>query len=75
VLGQVLGDWQLTGVTQAQSGRPFTIVAGVDSNGDGNTGSDRPNRNLSGRLVWDDKHTSFTNEGYYVVQLSTKVAW
>ncbi|MBI4264249.1 MAG: TonB-dependent receptor [Acidobacteria bacterium] len=71
LLRPILGGWQLSGITQAQSGRPFTIVTGVDSSGDGNTGSDRPNINPSGRFVWDDRHRNLTNEGFYVVPLGT----
>ena len=71
VLGQVLGGWQLSGVTQGQSGRPFTIITNVDSNGDGNTGSDRPNINPAGSFVWDEQHRNFTNNGYYVVPLGS----
>jgi hypothetical protein len=71
ILGTVLGGWQLTGVTAAQSGRPFTVVTGVDSSGDGNTGSDRPNVDPGGRFVWDERHREFRNEGYYVVPLGT----
>jgi hypothetical protein len=71
ILGQVIGGWQLSGVTQAQSGRPFTIFTGVDSNGDSNTGSDRPNVNPSGTFSWDKDHRNFTNAGYYVVPLGT----
>jgi hypothetical protein len=70
-LGAALGGWQIAGITAGQSGRPFTIVTGVDSNGDDNTGSDRPNLDPSGRLVWDDHHRSFTNEGRYVAPLGT----
>jgi hypothetical protein len=44
-------------VSQWQSGRPFSIVTGVDSNGDGgpanNSGGDRPNYNSDGRLSLD----------------------
>lgn len=69
VLGAVLGGWQLSGVTQGQSGRPFTIWTGVDSNGDTNNGSDRPNINTSGSFTWDDRHRDFTNNGYYVTPL------
>jgi hypothetical protein len=29
----VLGDWQLSGLVQAQSGRPLTILSGVDRSG------------------------------------------
>jgi hypothetical protein len=67
----VLGGWQVSGVTSKQSGRPFTIFTGVDSSGDANTGSDRPNINPSGSFVWDDDHKNFTNNGYYVVPLGT----
>jgi hypothetical protein len=70
-LGQVLNGWQLTGITQIQSGRPFTIGTGADSNGDGQTGSDRPNINPAGTVVWDDAHASFVNNGYYVAPLGT----
>ena len=58
-------------MTQFQSGRPFTILTGVDSNGDGNTGSDRPNINPSGTFVWDDDHKGFTNNGYYTAPLGS----
>ena len=71
VPGAALGGWQFSGVTQAQSGRPFTIVTGVDSSGDANTGSDRPNINPAGTFVWDKEHRNFTNNGYYVVPLGT----
>jgi Carboxypeptidase regulatory-like domain/TonB-dependent Receptor Plug Domain/TonB dependent receptor len=70
-LSHVLGGWQWTGVTQIQSGRPFTIGTGVDSNGDGATGSDRPNINPAGTIVWDDQHASFVNNGYYVAPNGT----
>jgi hypothetical protein len=68
-LRPVLGGWQISGVTSKQSGRPFTIFTGVDSSGDANTGSDRPNINPSGSFVWDGDHKNFTNNGYYVVPL------
>ena len=71
ILGQIIGGWQLSGVTSGQSGRPFTIWTGVDSSGDGNTGSDRPNIDPSGSFVWDKEHRNFTNNGYYVVPLGS----
>jgi hypothetical protein len=40
-LRNVVGGWQIAGVTQGQAGRPFTITTGVDSNGNGG-GGDRP---------------------------------
>jgi Carboxypeptidase regulatory-like domain/TonB dependent receptor-like, beta-barrel len=70
ILKHVLGGWQVSGITAFQSGRPFTIVTGVDSNGDGNTGSDRPNR-VGGSLTWDDDHRTFTNNGYVATPLGT----
>lgn len=71
ILKHVLGGWQISGVTAKQSGQPFTIVTGVDSNGDGNTGSDRPNINPSGTFVWDEDHRTFKNNGYYTAPLGT----
>ncbi len=70
-MSRVLGGWQVSGVTQAQSGRPFTILTGVDSSGDGNTGSDRPNINPAGSFVWDADHKTFTNNGFYVAPLGS----
>lgn len=69
-LKQVLGGWQLAGVTQGQSGQPFTIVTGVDSNGNGG-GGDRPNVNGSGGFTSDNGNRTFTNQGRYVVPLGT----
>ncbi|HXG91499.1 MAG TPA: carboxypeptidase regulatory-like domain-containing protein [Blastocatellia bacterium] len=42
LLGSLVGGWQISGVTTFQSGAPFTIVNGVDRNGDGVNGLDRP---------------------------------
>ncbi len=71
LLGQVIGGWQLSGVTAGQSGRPFSIWTGVDSNGDANTGSDRPDINPAGSFVWDNDRKTFTNNGYYTVPLGS----
>ncbi len=71
VLKQVLGGWQISGITAYQSGRPFTIIIGVDSNGDGTTGSDRPNISGACGVTWDDDHRGFTNNGCYVAPLGT----
>ena len=70
ILKHILGGWQFSGITAFQSGRPFTIGTGVDSNGDGTTGSDRPNLG-SGTLDWDKEHKTFTNNGYVVAPLGT----
>ena len=78
VLGQIIGGWQLSGVTSGQSGQPFTIITGVDSNGDATDAglSDRPDINTSGSFVWDSDHKTFTNNGYYTVPLgSTNRRW
>ncbi len=73
VLGQIIGGWQLSGVTSGQSGQPFTIITGVDSNGDSTDAglSDRPDVNASGSFVWDSDHKTFTNNGYYTVPLGS----
>ncbi|HMG35579.1 MAG TPA: hypothetical protein VKM94_16705 [Blastocatellia bacterium] len=48
VLGQfgksvpVIHDFKLSSVITAESGRPFNVFSGADSNGDGNPNSDRP---------------------------------
>ncbi len=74
ILGQVIGGWQISGVTQGQSGQPFTIRTGVDSNGNSSTGGDRPNFDPSGSVVWDSNHRQFTNNGYFVTPLGTSGA-
>jgi hypothetical protein len=49
---QVFSGWQFSGVTSYQSGQPFTIVTGVDTNGNG-AGGDRPNLNPGGAFAED----------------------
>jgi hypothetical protein len=70
-LKHLLHGWQISGVTQKQSGQPFTILTGVDSNGDGNTGSDRPNVGAGCGVTWDEDRRGFTNNGCYTVPLGT----
>jgi hypothetical protein len=70
-LKHVLGGWQVSGISAYQSGRPFTVWIGVDANGDGTTGSDRPNRNGSCHVTWDDEHRGFTNNGCFTAPLGT----
>jgi hypothetical protein len=43
ILGYVLGGWQVSATWAIQSGQPFTVQNGVDANGDGDAGNDRPN--------------------------------
>jgi hypothetical protein len=71
ILGRIIGGWQFSGATAGQSGRPFTIWTGVDSNGDSNVGSDRPNIDPARSVVWDSGRKTFTNNGYYVVPLGS----
>jgi hypothetical protein len=40
--GRVLGGWQVAATYAIQSGQPFTVITGVDSNGDGDAANDRP---------------------------------
>ncbi len=42
LLRQVFGGWQLGGVVSAQTGRPFTVLSGVNNSGTG-IGQDRAN--------------------------------
>jgi hypothetical protein len=68
----VLGGWRVAGVFQAQSGQPFTILTGVDSNGNG-AGGDRPDVVAGGRLTPDPgtgNFRSFTTDGLYAVPLA-----
>jgi hypothetical protein len=48
-VGRALGGWQLSGVTIFESGVPFTVSNGVDADGIGGSGPDRPNINPAGQ--------------------------
>ncbi len=50
---QVFGGWQISGVFDAQSGQPFTIRTGVDTNGIGSAAPARPNLNAGGAFTRD----------------------
>lgn len=70
---QLTGGWQVSGVYTAQSGQPFTIVTGVDTNGNG-AGGDRPNFDPSGTLTPDPDTgnlRTFTTSGMFLVPLGT----
>jgi hypothetical protein len=47
-LGQIIGGWQVSGVTTFESGVPFTVANGADANGFGGN-NDRPDLNPNGR--------------------------
>ena len=47
-LGKVLGGWEISGWTEAQSGQPFTIRTGVDTAGIGIATTARPDFNPNG---------------------------
>ncbi|MBA3321622.1 MAG: hypothetical protein H0T45_09310, partial [Pyrinomonadaceae bacterium] len=48
-VGRLLGGFQLSGVTIFESGVPFTVSNGVDADGIGGSGTDRPNINPAGQ--------------------------
>lgn len=68
-LRQVFGGFQVSGVTERSSGQPFTILTGIDSNGNG-AGGDRPNFNPGGTITLDPvtgNFRSFTQNNAFVV--------
>lgn len=69
VLKQVFGGLLLSGIVTRQSGQPFTILTGVDSNGNG-AGGDRPNVNPDAPIIPDPvtgNLRTFTAPGRYIV--------
>ncbi len=73
---QIFGGWEVSGIVTRQSGQPFTMLTGVDTNGNGG-GGDRPNYNPSGTLILDPvtgDFRSFTSPlvgGQFLVPLGT----
>ena len=68
-LKRVFGGWQVSGITTGTSGQPFSIVTGVDTNGNG-SGGDRPDVNPSAALIPDPvtgNLRTFTAPGRYIV--------
>lgn len=68
-LKHVFGGWQISGVTSGTSGQPFTILTGVDTNGNGAAG-DRPNINPDAPLIPDPvtgNLRTFTAPGRFLV--------
>jgi hypothetical protein len=69
VLKHIFGGWQVSGVSSGTSGQPFTILSGVDTNGNG-AGGDRPDVNPSAPLVFDPvtgNLRTFTAPGRFIV--------
>jgi outer membrane receptor protein involved in Fe transport len=65
----VFGGWQISGITSGTSGQPFSIVTGVDTNGNG-AGGDRPNVNPDAPLIPDPvtgNLRTFTAPGRFIV--------
>lgn len=73
---QIFGGWQISGIITRQSGQPFTMLTGVDTNGNGG-GGDRPNFNPNGTLTLDPvtgDFRTFTSPlvgGQFIVPLGT----
>lgn len=85
-LRHVLGGWETSGIVTLQSGAPFTIFNGLDRNGDGLAGSDRPDignpdapRNTRAQISTTcstglrnpDNGQCVTRNDVYVVQVAT----
>lgn len=59
IVGKILGGWQVSGATTANTGTPFTVLAGIDVNADG-VGADRPD-------ILDTSYLGKTiGDGHYV---------
>jgi hypothetical protein len=72
VMDVALGGWRIAGVFQGQSGQPFTILTGVDSNGNGG-GGDRPHVNPAGTLTPDPEtgtFKTFSTSGMFYVPVA-----
>jgi hypothetical protein len=52
VMRHAFGGWTLNGISEAQSGQPFTILTGVDTYGVGSTAA-RPDNNPAGTVTLD----------------------
>ncbi|HUQ94499.1 MAG TPA: hypothetical protein VM120_22645 [Bryobacteraceae bacterium] len=70
--------WQVSGYSEWQSGQPFTVTSGVDSNGDGSLTADRPNYDPNGRISldpvtgnWRSFQTPRDGSGLFVTPLGT----
>ena len=72
-LKRVFGGWQISGITSGTSGQPFTILTGIDTNGNG-AGGDRPDINPAAPLILDPVTRSlrtFTAPGRFIAPRNT----
>ena len=71
---EALSGWQLNGITRVQSGQPFNVTSGVDTNYD-NTNNDRPNvignPELGGGRSRADKIASYFNVAAFAIPSQT----
>ncbi len=68
-LRHLFGGWQISGITSGTSGQPFTILTGLDTNGNG-AGGDRADINPSQPLIPDPvtgNLRTFTAPGRFLV--------
>ncbi len=49
LVSHLIGGWQVSGVTTLEAGVPYTVLNGLDADGYGGTGNDRPDYNPNGR--------------------------
>jgi hypothetical protein len=76
VIRHIFSGWQISGWTTFQSGQPFTMLTGVDSNGNG-AGGDRPNLVPGGSFTLDPEtknlrtFTTSLQDGRFFVPLGT----
>jgi hypothetical protein len=78
LLRTLVQGWQLSGYSEWQSGEPFTVTTGVDSNGDSINNTDRPNSNPGGSITldpvtgdWRTFRTPLDGSGIFVTPLGT----
>ncbi len=67
VVGQIVGGWEVSGITSVQTGYPFVVLGPDFSNT--NSGSPRPNRLCSG--IGEKKVTNWFNASCFVAAGST----
>ena len=75
---QIFSNWRIAGVTEWQSGQPFTVRTGVDSGGSGVPIGWRPNYNPNGIFERDPVEgnlrtfkTPITGEGVFLTPLTS----